>query len=262
MRIIKIFGKYIAIHILNELQYRANFLIQLFYSMLSLAFSLATLQLIFYRVEALNGWSREEIFLLVGVYYIIQGLINLVISSSLSSFMGSVGSGSFDFTLLKPVDAQFLSATAKVQMWRVVDIIMGIVIIFYVLMQFKIQITFIQMVEFVFLLILGVTILSSLYMIIATSAFWFIGVAALLAIFPQCFEWAGRWPVKVYPNWLRYILTFIIPVGLAITIPAEILLGKLDPKMIFLSIVLTITFLGIARIIWKLGLRKYSGASS
>ena len=39
---------------------------------------------------------------------------------------------------------------------------------------------------------------------------------------------AGRWPIGIYPPWLRAILTFVVPVGFAITVPAEGLVGRLD----------------------------------
>ena len=38
---------------------------------------------------------------------------------------------------------------------------------------------------------------------------------------------AGRWPIGIYPDWLRAALTFLVPVAFAVTIPSEALLGRL-----------------------------------
>ena len=38
---------------------------------------------------------------------------------------------------------------------------------------------------------------------------------------------AGQYPVTVYPTWLRVMLTYLVPLGFAITVPSESLTGRL-----------------------------------
>jgi ABC-2 type transport system permease protein len=64
-------------------------------------------------------------------------------------------------------------------------------------------------------------------MILATSAFWLVRVENILMIFQSMYE-AGRWPVSIYPGWLRFALTFLVPVALAVTVPAQALTGRLS----------------------------------
>ena len=73
---------------------------------------------------------------------------------------------------------------------------------------------------------------------------------------------AGRWPVGIYPNWLRFGLTFLVPVAFAVTIPASALLNRLNPTTLLGTAGLTLAFLIVARIFWRIGLRNYSGASA
>jgi ABC-2 type transport system permease protein len=68
--------------------------------------------------------------------------------------------------------------------------------------------------------------------------------------------------VGIYPRWLQVGLTFIIPVAFAVTIPAEALTSKLTPTILAGTFGLTIMFSLVARIIWRLGLKNYSGASA
>ena len=67
----------------------------------------------------------------------------------------------------------------------------------------------------------------SFWMILATSAFWLVRVENILMIFQSMYE-AGRWPVSIYPAWLRFALTFIVPVAFAVTVPAQALTGRLS----------------------------------
>ena len=73
---------------------------------------------------------------------------------------------------------------------------------------------------------------------------------------------AGRWPVTIYPNWLRYGLTFLVPVAFAVTVPASALTGRLTLQTWLGALTLTATLFVVARMIWRTGLKNYSGASA
>jgi ABC-2 type transport system permease protein len=73
---------------------------------------------------------------------------------------------------------------------------------------------------------------------------------------------AGRWPVGIYPNWLRLGLTFIVPVAFAVTVPAEALTGRLTLQTWLGALGLTLFLFIVARVIWRIGMRSYSGASA
>jgi ABC-2 type transport system permease protein len=73
---------------------------------------------------------------------------------------------------------------------------------------------------------------------------------------------AGRWPVGIYPPWLRGLLTFLVLVAFAVTVPAETLVGRLNPLTLTGAAGLAFGFLALARMIWRIGLRNYAGASA
>ncbi len=262
MKKIYFFLKFLKINLYNEFQYRINFFVALFYSALDILFSLLTLELVFNNIITINNWTKHEIFLLIGVYKLINGFLNIIIIPSLTNFSQSIRTGDFDYILLMPIDSQFISSIKIVKMWESIDILSGIIIILFCIFKFNIEINPINIFIFLLLLIDGFSIISSIYMILATCSFWIISISELIVIIPQCFEWAGKWPVKIFPKILRFLLTFIIPVGIAFTIPSEALLDKLEIKMIFISTIIAIIFFFISRYLWKKGTRHYSGASS
>ena len=73
---------------------------------------------------------------------------------------------------------------------------------------------------------------------------------------------AGRWPVGVYPGWLRLGLTVVVPVGFAVTVPAQALTGHLTWPTLAAAAGLAAALAALTRVCWRLGLRHYSGASS
>ena len=46
---------------------------------------------------------------------------------------------------------------------------------------------------------------------------------------------SGRWPVTIYPGWLRISLTFLVPIAFAVTVPAQALTSRLTPETLALA---------------------------
>jgi ABC-2 type transport system permease protein len=57
-------------------------------------------------------------------------------------------------------------------------------------------------------------------------------------------------------------LTFLVPVAFAVTIPAEAQTARLTPWTLAGEAALTVVFLVLTRVIWRVGIRHYSGASA
>jgi ABC-2 type transport system permease protein len=110
-------------------------------------------------------------------------------------------------------------------------------------------------------LLCGSAIVYSFWLILATMAFWFIRIENILMIFWSMYT-AGRWPVGIYPGWLRWTLTLIVPVAFAVTVPAQAISGRLEPETLLGGISLAIALLTLSRWFWKQGLKHYSGASA
>jgi len=261
MNFLRLFGVYFRLNIMGELAYRVNFYVQLFQSLVELATALAGLAVIFTYTNNLAGWTSNEMLALVGVYFITGGVIGLVIQPSLEQFITAVRDGTFDFTLVKPEDAQFLMSFQVVNIWKVIDIVMGAAVLATSLIRLGDKVGAWQAVNFGFMLLTGAIIIYSFWVMLATLAFWFVRVENILVIFQSMYE-AGRWPISLYPGWLRFALTFIVPVAFATTVPAEALTGRLNENTLVGAIIIALVLLAASRLFWRIGLRRYSGASA
>ncbi len=261
MNTLRVFGVYVRINVLNEVAYRVNFYVQLFQSLVELGTALAGLAVIFSYTGNLRGWTPDEMLALVGVYFIAGGTIGLVIEPSLEQFITAVRDGTLDFTLTKPEDAQFLVSLQAVNIWKAIDIVMGAAVLATALVRLGEKIGVWQAASFGLMSLSGLVIIYSFWLILATLSFWFVRVENILVIFQSMYE-AGRWPISLYPGWLRFALTFIVPVAFATTIPAEALTGRLTPQTLVGAIALAAVLAIASRLFWRLGLRRYSGASA
>lgn len=261
MNALRLLFVFFRIGVLTETAYRANFFIQLFQSLLELGTSLAGLAVIFTYTNTLGGWSPDEMLALVGVYFLMGGIISLVIQPGMSALIDSVRDGTLDFTLTKPEDAQLLVSIQRISIWSLLDVLMGVGVLVTALILLKESVGFVAAIEFIGMLLAGGVIVYSFWLILASLSFWFVRVENLLEIFQSVYQ-AGRWPVSLYPGWLRFGLTFIVPVAFAITVPVEALTGRLDTLTLLGAIGLAILLFIIARVVWRMGLRHYAGASA
>ncbi len=261
MMTLRLLWTFFRIGVMGETQYRVNFAIQLFQSLLGLVTALAGLAVVFAYTDTLGGWGPNEVLALVGVYILVGGVIGVVIQPSMEEFIESVREGTLDFTLTKPEEAQLLVSIQDVDIWEVLNIVLGLGVLGVALGRLGETVGPAQAAAFGVMLLAGGVIVYSFWLILATLSFWFLRVENILVIFQSVYE-AGRWPVSIYPGWLRFGLTLIVPVAFAVTVPAEALTGRLDWPTAMAAVALAAGLLVVSRLVWRVGLRRYSGASA
>lgn len=252
---------YLRVGIQNEMQYRANFFIQLVQSLISLGTGLIGLWLVFSQTNELNGWTEPELLVVMGIFVMMGGVINAIIQPNMTRLLEEIQRGTLDYALTKPMDAQGLVSVREFRLWSLTDVIVGVLVLSYGVYHYQGYVGLGQSLAFMLALLLGSILIYCFWLIITTSAFWIVRVDEIVDLFQGVYA-AGRWPVSIYPRWLQLGLTFIIPVAFAVTIPAEALTSRLTPLILAGTFALTIGFSIVARMIWRLGLKNYSGASA
>lgn len=260
-RVIQLIGTYLRIGIQNEMQYRVNFFLQLLQSFVALGTGLVGLGLVFEHTNDLAGWTRPELLAVMGVHILMGGVIRSAIQPNMQTLANNIQEGTLDYALTKPVDAQVIVSVREFRLWQVVDVVMGLVVLGWAVSELQGSLGLWDALIFVIMLLLGGIMIYCFWLMLTSSAFWIIRVYEMINLFEGLYA-AGRWPVGIYPGWLRSMLTFLVPVAFAVTVPSEILVGRIDVQTLFLAIGLTAGLLFLARIVWRVGLRNYSGASA
>ena len=246
---------------MNELHYRVNFWIQLVQSLLSIGTSLVVLALIYQRTDELDGWTCPELLALMGVFTIMGGVIKTIIQPNMQRLMGDVRMGTFDFLLTKPADAQVLASVREFRLWQLTDVLVGAVVLAVALVQIGERIGVSRAVTFAVTLGLGTVMIYCFWLIVTTGAFWFVRLEQVQELFEGLYR-AGQFPVGIYPGWLRYGLTFLVPIAFAVTVPSEALTDRLGAGGLAFAAAAAIVLVVATRLIWRWGLRHYSGASA
>jgi ABC-2 type transport system permease protein len=144
---------------------------------------------------------------------------------------------------------------------QTLQVVMGLGITAFGLANLATTVTFASALAFAVTLACGFVLIYALLLVLSTLAFWFVRVDNLLAIF-WAFIDAGRFPIDIYPGWLRLTMSTVVPVGIAVTVPAKAIAGLVDLQGVALVLAATIAAWVISRAFWRVGLRNYTGASA
>ena len=261
MNSVKLSWLFFKLGVLNELQYRVNFFVSLFQSALALTTGLVVLALVYSHTEELNGWSQSELICVLGIQILMGGVIKAYIQPNMTRLIEDVREGKLDFALTKPEDAQLLVSVREVRIWSAVDLVSGLLVLAYGLTRITTDVGVEDAVAFAFVLAIGAVLIYCFWLIVATVAFWVVNMWHAVELFDGLYL-TGRFPIGIYPGWLRYSVTFLVPIAFAVTVPAEALTSRLDWQTLALAIVFGVVLFSFTRWFWRFGLKRYSGASA
>ncbi len=252
---------HLRVGIMNDLQYRVNFALQVLQSLLALATGLVVFALVYSHTTELNGWSQNELLAVLGVQLMMAGVIHAVIQPNMMAFTEEVRDGKLDHALTKPVDSQMLVSVRRVEVWQAVDVLTGAGLIVVSVMRLGTDLGVLEILAFAVALAFGVVLLYCFWMLLATLAFWVVNLWHLPELFEGVFQ-TGRWPIGIYPTWLRFSVTFLVPIAFAVTVPAEAVTSRLEWQTLALAAGFSVVLFGITRWFWRYGLKNYTGASA
>ena len=147
--------------------------------------------------------ASAELLAIVGVYTLVSGLTQLVIRPSLARFMEDVRLGTLDFAMTKPVDAQMLVSMRQVEVWKLVDVVVGLVVLAVAITRLGAAVGPAEAVAFLVALLAGVTIIYSFLLILATCVFWFVRLDNILNIFQSMYEAGAGQSASTRPGYER-----------------------------------------------------------
>jgi len=261
MYYLKLLNTFLKVNIQMSLAYRADTIVNILLNIMWLGWELLGLSIIFGNTTSLGGWGYGELITLLGVFRLVNTFMIALIWPNTEKFNQSIRDGSMDYTILQPVNSMFLVTFSRISVWRIWDLVLAVVLIVTGINISGDITTPISILTFLLLTVSGTIVLYSLWIVLIALTFWFTKFDNNVTILQALLD-SGRYPVTVYPVWLRIIVTFIIPIALATTVPLQALRGDLNLLRVLMFLgISTVSFL-IASRIWKAGLKKYSGASS
>lgn len=266
--------------LIRDMTFRANFLLQcassLSWTLMNLGFYLIVFQHT-PSIGAQTGWGRYEFFVFLGTTWIATSIVQAFFMPNMDEFSELIRTGDLDFTLLKPIDTQFLVSLRKVEWSNLSNFLMGVTVLGVALNELTrrpehpVTIGPVTVALYLGYLACGIVIFYSLMVALTATSVW-LGRNQSLYDFWFYITSFARYPMEIYrrgwgvPLW--FVFTYIIPVLVVINVPARILAQPLRPEasisrpLALFTVLAAAASLLAARIVFQRALVSYRSASS
>jgi ABC-2 type transport system permease protein len=261
-RYLRLLGVRLRASSLLAMQYRGDFLVDGIISLFWTATALAPIFVVFQKPEqTIEGWRFGESLLVIGWFTLLQAILEGAINPSLTGVVEHIRKGTLDFVLLKPADAQFMVSTERFLPWRSINVLAALGIFVYGFHELGRTPSPVGVLASLLLLCTSVLLLYSLWILTVSAAFYVVKVDNLTYFFTSIFD-AARWPSSVFRGALSFVFTFIIPLAVMTTFPAEAMLGRLPALSLVWAVVGSLVFALVSRRVWLHAIGHYTSASS
>lgn len=214
------------------------------------------LQVLDQNIHQVSGFTYEQLV----VFYLIFNLFDLIgqlFFRGIYWFRDQVVSGEFDFRLIKPISALFQVLTRQTD---VLDLPLLMVTLYY-LTQSDFHLNLVQIILVFILSLAALLVLTAVHVAVAALGVLTTEVDHTIMVFRDLSSMA-RFPLDIYTDTIRSLLTFVIPIAIAFTFPAQALLGLVSPLTALGMLGVAGGFLYGGILFWRFALLRYSSASS
>jgi ABC-2 type transport system permease protein len=261
MRYLRLWWQFVITASVEQAEFRRNFALAVLGGWGGLGLAVLTFGLLYQFTNEVQGWTREEALILVGLYQLASGLWDMLVWPGITQVSDAIESGEMDFVLLRPVDSQFLVSLRRVDLPAGVQVLTGLALAAYASERAGVSWSLPAAAGAGILLLSGLVWLYAVRFLTVTLAFWLVSVGNLYVLLHSGWE-AARYPVTFFRGAARALLTFVVPVAFVTTFPAQTLLGGVDGQVIAAGVAGAAAALWASHRFWAFAVRHYSSASS
>lgn len=260
MKLLRLLTASFSLSLRREITFRANLVFQLILTALNITSGFVVLGAIYTQTQTLAGWSLSESIVLLGTFQVVSGIFATYVEPNLHWFAGQVRDGKLDTILVQPVPSLFLISLGRCEPLSLSQAAMGLLTISLGLSNGSSHLSWWGIISWLLLVGVGLVIAWASRVLMASISLWAPSIE-LDVLYSALWQF-GRYPVEIYGQPLRFLLTYILPFAFLSTFPARALFGRIDPPALLLGIAMAGMAVILVQIVWKVGLRRYTSATS
>ncbi len=259
-RVWRVLGAQLGASAMTAMQYRANFLVSGLVALYWVAWNFLPILILFGDRSEVAGWDYPSALVVVGYFVILRAMLEGVVTPSFEDAIARIRSGSFDYVLLKPVDAMLLVSASKLEPWKLLDVVAGVGIFAYAFSLLGHPPSWGAVALGSVMLGSGLVAVYSLYLAAVSLSFWAVRLDNLMYLLSAVFD-VARWPISIFRGALKIVFTAVIPLALMTTYPALALLSRLDGRTAAAAVGGSALLLAASRLLWRRAIAGYTSAA-
>lgn len=257
----KLYFKYIAIHIKSAMEYKMSFIMMTLAQFISSITVFLGMNFLLQRFTSIKGYTYDEVLICFSTILLSFSIAECFFRG-FDTFSRIISNGEFDRMLVRPKNLVIQVLSSKVEFTKLGRIVFAIVVLCYILINSSINFTPDKIITIIFMIIGGVGIFSGLFMINAAICFYTIEGIEAMNILTDGGREFGKYPMSVYGDTILKIFTYIIPYALVQYYPFLYIIGRTDNKFYMFLPLIACLFIVPSYAIWKIGVRHYKSIGS
>jgi len=255
-RLLSIYKTCVITEIARSLTYRFNFVLSMIITLcFNGFFPLATI-LIYRTGASFPGWNIYEVTLIQSVFMLSNGLARLMFSGVFWRTIQHIREGSFEIVLLRPLNPLFFLIASNFDP-ESFGLIIGGGVIFAISIAYTGIASLSAIAQFLLLFAGGFAVMAGMQMLMAATVFKWVGNSRIPEIFDSIMSF-GRYPITIFPQAVKSVITFVIPVGMIGFFPANALLGQFEPVAL-IAVIPCVLFMLFGIWLYQYMVRLYEG---
>lgn len=232
----------------------------LFGKVIRLTMSLVFLFIFVKTVPVFAGFSTDQLYVFFITFTLIDQISQMLLRG-VYLFTNLVRRGEFDFILTKPISSLFLSLIGSPDINDAIFLIPTVIVSGFLLSTLDLTVTPISLLLYIALFINGLLIATAFHITALIVGILTTEVDGVMWLYRDLSRLA-TFPVTIYFPPIPFLLFFIFPVGMMVTIPSQVLIGMPTTYHIALAFFIGIGSFLLSLYGWKYALRSYTSASS
>ena len=257
-----IIAAYFAQFLKSRMSYRVDFVIDLTANLFSLGVQLTVLTVLFGKIDALRGWSYEQVLFIYGFSLLPLGLFNLVGVNLYNFSEQYIIEGNFDRVLLRPVNSLAQVMFSSFGINGLNELVLGSAVMIYAGGRYGLSFSAVDIMLLPVFAVSAALIFAGVFLGLTSVSFWFEDRMGLAPPVYNVIRFS-RYPLTIFHPLVRALLTFVLPFAWVAFYPAAWFIGGEEFRLLALltPLVGILTFT-LAYVVWTRGSRRYTSTGS
>jgi len=252
-----------VVSIKSQAQYPTSALLLVVGQFLTTAVEIIAVWALFDRFGSVHGWTFAEVAVFYGLVHVMFAL-----AGTLSHGVESVGTeflrtGTFDRLLLRPRTVLLQLVGHDFRLSRSGRLVQGLIVLFIGARYAGIEWSAGDVLMTIWAVAGGTSLFFGIVVLQGAVAFWTIESLEVANVLTYGGVQAAQYPLSMYNDWLRGVLTFVVPLACVAYYPILTLLDRPDPLGApawfgFIAPLAGFVFAALSLIAWRFGVRHYT----
>lgn len=257
----RLYLKYFSIQLKSVMQYKISFFLTTIGQCLTTFFSFLSMYFLFARFGNIKNYNFNEVLLCFSTIFMSFSLAECF-GRGFDNFSSIISDGGFDRILTRPRNEVLQVLGTKIELTRIGKLVQALIIFIYSINTCGVHFSPDKILTLILMITGGTFLFFGLFMISAVICFFTIESLEVINIFTDGGRELAQYPLDIYKTSVLRFFTFVIPLAFVNYYPLLYIIRRSHNILYMLSPLIACLFVIPSYILWRFGVRHYTGTGS